>query len=33
MRVFILREGKEANQGVAYLKMGRWWSWTEPGAT
>jgi len=30
MKVFILKEGKEYNQGVAYLETARWWSWTTP---
>ncbi len=25
MRVFILKEGKEKDQGVAYLTMAPWW--------
>jgi len=28
MRVFILKEGKEYNQGVAYLDDGTMWWWT-----
>jgi len=31
MKVFILKEGKEYNQGVAYSTMGRWSSSTTPG--